>query len=102
MGAPDLKGTIAFISSFVDLFMLFAAVAIVILTFIAIWQIGFKGKKPVKVFTQYFVRILALWIISSCLIIMVAAQLMSSLWDSVLLVIDMVGGKLAEAAKGDM
>ncbi|MBH8605914.1 hypothetical protein [Thermoactinomyces sp. CICC 10522] len=100
MNAPDLKGTIAFISSFTDLFMLFAAFAIVMLTFIAIWQIGFKGKKPVKVFTQYFVRVLSLWLISSCLIVVVAAHLMSSLWDGILLVIDMVGDKLAEAAKG--
>ncbi|MBH8608915.1 hypothetical protein [Thermoactinomyces sp. CICC 10521] len=102
MNAPDLKGTIAFISSFTDLYMLFAAIAIVILTFIAIWQIGFKGKKPIKVFTQYFVRVFSLWIISSCLIVIVAAHAVSSLWDGILLLVDLIGDKLAEAARGAM
>lgn len=100
MKAPDVKGTIAFISSFADLYMLFAGMAIVFLTFIAIAQIGFKRKKPIKVFTQYFVQIFSLWLISSCLIVLVAAHLMQSLWDGLLLLVDLIGEKIAEALKG--
>lgn len=100
MEAPDVKGTIAFISSFTDLYMLFAGLAIVFLTFIAIAQIGFKQQKPVKVFTRFFIQVFSLWLISSCLIVIVAANLMESLWNGILLLVDLIGNKIAETLKG--
>jgi hypothetical protein len=100
MEAPDLQKTIAFVSSFTDLYMLFAGMALIFLTFQAIYYIGFKKIKLAKVFGQYFVKTLALWVVSSALIIIVAGQLMASLWDGTLLLIDLFGDKVAEALKG--
>ncbi|MGA8942403.1 MAG: hypothetical protein WB502_06740 [Thermoactinomyces sp.] len=100
MPAPDMQKTIAFISSFMDLYMLFAGIAIVFLIFVSITNIGFKKEKPVKVFVQLFVRVLALWVIASCLLVVVAAQLMTSAWDGIVLIIDLFGDKIAEVVTG--
>jgi hypothetical protein len=56
MEAPDLQKTIAFVSSFTDLYMLFAGMALIFLTFQAIYHIGFKKIKLAKVFGQYFIK----------------------------------------------
>jgi hypothetical protein len=100
MEAPDLQGAIAFISNFINLYMLFAAIAIIYLTFVAIFEVGFKKTKLNKVFARYFIKIFALWAIASCLIVIVAGQMMTSLWDGILLLIDLVFGEIQEALKG--
>ncbi|MGA8943461.1 MAG: hypothetical protein WB502_12230 [Thermoactinomyces sp.] len=100
MPAPDMQQAIAFISGFMNLYMLFAGIAIVFLIFVAIADIGFRKGKPVKVFVQLFIRVLALWVIASCLLVVVAAQLMTSAWDGIVLIIDLLGDKIAEGIKG--
>jgi hypothetical protein len=100
MEAPDLQKTIAFVSSFTDLFMLLAGIVMIILTCQAIFQIGFKKMKLAKVFGQYFAKTFALWLVASCLIVIVAGQIMTSLWDGILLLIDLLGDRIATALKG--
>ena len=100
MKPPDIKEAISFVTSFADLYMFVAGLAIAFLIFVAIVEIGFKQKKAVKVFTTLFVRVFSLWVISSCLIVIVAGNLMTSAWDGVLLVIDLLSDRVSDVLKG--